>query len=355
VIRPPTPRGRLHDEEGAIAVLVALSLTVLIGAAALAIDLGSGFATKRDLVTDLDAAALAGARTLADGLRENPKSCTSAPTGPLRKAVEDSVAAMLAANGGVTDGEKPTIDCARRTVRVEGSQQARTTFAPLMGVEEIRPSGYAVAKAVDSGGGPILPLTICKDSSAIAPFFGEPTPVGLTVTIPHQSTVDDLCGGSQPNFGFWGESGASELKSWMETSPPDSVDVRLSPLRCTAPKASPEPGWCNGETGKKVSVMQSLKARASSSGCNLHSPAANCEVLTILLHDQFTCAGNCANDAIFKPYGFLDVLVRDVDPDEHITVELVGLRLGEDATSDPMTSSALCSADGAPSGDPGCD
>jgi hypothetical protein len=348
-------RRRLGDEDGAVAVLVALSLTVLIGAAALAIDLGSGYATKRDLVTDLDAAALAGARSLADGLRDDPTSCPSSPTGPLRTAVEDAVDTVLAANGSAADAEEPEIDCARRTVRVEGSQRARTTFAPLMGVEEIRPSGYAIARAVDSGGGSILPLTICKDASAIAPFFGEPTPVGMTVKIPHESTVDDLCGGSQPNFGFWGENNASGLKSWMETSPPDSVDVRLSPLECTAPKASSEPGWCNGETGKKVSVMHSLKSRSSNSGCTLHSPAASCEVLTILLHDQFMCVGNCANDAHFRPYGFLDVLVRDVDPEEHITVELVGLRLGEDATSEPVTSSALCSADGAPSGDPGCD
>jgi hypothetical protein len=351
----PHPRRARHGEEGAIAVLVALSLTVLIGAAALAIDLGSGYATKRDLVTDLDAAALAGARSLADGLRENPKSCPSAPTGPLRKAVEDAVDVVLAANGSAASAEKPQIDCARRTVRVEGSPQARTVFAPLMGVDEIRPSGYAVARAVDSGGGPILPLTICKDSSAIAPFFGEPTPVGLTVKIPHQSTVDDLCGGSQPNFGFWGENNASDLKVWMETSPPDSVNVRLSPLECIAPKASPEPGWCNGETGKKVSVMQGLQSRQSNKGCSLNSPAANCEVLTILLHEKFTCGANCATNAIFKPYGFLDVLVRQVDPDEHIVVELVGLRLGEDATSEPTTGSALCSADGAPSGDPGCD
>jgi hypothetical protein len=345
----------MHDEDGAIAVLVALSLTVLIGAAALAIDLGSGFATKRDLVTDLDAAALAGARSLADGLRDNPKSCPSAPTGPLRKSVEDAVAAVLAANGGATDAAKPEIDCDRRTVRVEGSQRAQTTFAPLMGVDEIRPSGYAMAKAVDSGGGPILPLTICKDANPIAPFFGDPMPVGMTVTIPHQSTVDDLCGGSQPNFGFWGEGNASQLKSWMEGTPPDNVEVRLSPLECTAPKTSPVPGWCNGETGKKVSVMQSLKNRPSNTGCNLHSPASNCEVLTILLHDQFTCSGNCADSAIFKPYGFLDVLVRQVEPDEHIVVELAGLRIGADATSDPVTGSALCSADGAPSGDPGCD
>lgn len=62
-------RFRHHENEdsGAIAVLFALSLVVLIGLAALAVDVGYWYASKRQLQTAADAAALAGAQDLAKG------------------------------------------------------------------------------------------------------------------------------------------------------------------------------------------------------------------------------------------------------------------------------------------------
>jgi len=54
---------RLHDEEqGAVLMMVALSLVVLIGMAVLTFDLGRGVALKRNMVNAADAGALAAAR-----------------------------------------------------------------------------------------------------------------------------------------------------------------------------------------------------------------------------------------------------------------------------------------------------
>ena len=57
---------KTRAEDGATAVLVAICLLLLVGAGAIAIDLGSAWTTKRSLVVDTDSAALAGARVLAD-------------------------------------------------------------------------------------------------------------------------------------------------------------------------------------------------------------------------------------------------------------------------------------------------
>ena len=55
---------RRWDERGAVAVVVALCSLVIFAVAALAVDLGNGFARKRDTQNQADFAALAGARSL---------------------------------------------------------------------------------------------------------------------------------------------------------------------------------------------------------------------------------------------------------------------------------------------------
>ena len=55
-----------QDQRGAVAVLVALMLPVLTGAAAFAIDLAYVHVVRSEMQNDADAAALAGARALID-------------------------------------------------------------------------------------------------------------------------------------------------------------------------------------------------------------------------------------------------------------------------------------------------
>ena len=68
---------RLRDEEqGAVLVMVAISLIALIGMAVLTFDLGRGVALKRNMVNAADAGALAAAREC--GLAHGEASATQA-------------------------------------------------------------------------------------------------------------------------------------------------------------------------------------------------------------------------------------------------------------------------------------
>ena len=59
--------GGRAGERGSVAVLMALALTVLLGFAALVVDVGLSWAVRAETQTAADAAALAGAARLADG------------------------------------------------------------------------------------------------------------------------------------------------------------------------------------------------------------------------------------------------------------------------------------------------
>ena len=61
-------RGRGGEERGSVAITVALVMTVLLGFAALVVDIGLNWAARTSAQTAADAAALAGASALvADG------------------------------------------------------------------------------------------------------------------------------------------------------------------------------------------------------------------------------------------------------------------------------------------------
>ena len=350
------------EEEGAVAVIVAVSMIMFFAAAAIAIDLGSAWSTKRDLNTDLDAAALAGARTLADEVRIDPNRCgVAGGTTSLRGAVRASVRSLLVANGGradVADGEI-TIDCDRMTVRVAGSQPAATAFAGALGVDEINPAGYAIARARFDDRGDLLPISFCRDAPPVNELIDEGP--GAIVTIPFASSTETLCGTGSfpPHWGYWGGQNANQLSNWVQDGPdPSVIRVQLPPeLRCDAYTTATTPGWCSGDTGHKNTVIQRLGTRWSCSSGDPF-PEGPCPVVTFLLHDVLECGSNCASSAQYQPLAFLDAVVRGVvsNPASNasITLEFVRLRDGEGEISMVINSSDLCSADGAPDGDPNC-
>ena len=99
-------RGRGGTERGSVAITVVLSMTVLLGFAALVVDIGLNWATRTSAQTAADAAALAGAsRLLADG----PVGAVDA----VRELINDNVVGLADSppdpnwpfNGDVGDGE----------------------------------------------------------------------------------------------------------------------------------------------------------------------------------------------------------------------------------------------------------
>lgn len=170
-----TFRVSARDESGAVAPIVAICLLMLFAFGALAVDLGSGYSTKRNLVTDGDAAAIAGARQLAlmsPGahsldcvLAENPVTVDSS-------SVYSEVADVVNLNDGDSAVSDVAVECASGagpgTVTVDVGKDATVTFAPAIGVDQLAVGSsstaiYGPPRAVDG----LRPFAVCQDDPHI--------------------------------------------------------------------------------------------------------------------------------------------------------------------------------------------
>jgi Flp pilus assembly protein TadG len=352
-------------QDGAVAVVVAISLFMFFAFAAVAIDLGSAWETKRDLNTDLDAAALAGARTLADEVREQPSRCAAGTTGTssLNSEVRASVRSLLAANDDraeVADSDI-TIDCDKMTVRVAGSQPATTVFAGLLGVNEINPAGYAIARAVAGEGGNVLPLTFCNGIEPLASWLAAGRPEGASVTIVYGEGPRDECGGAPGNWGWFGASSTSGLRTLIDNGYPGLITLPPpeSARSCEGPAQTAD-GWCNGDTGAKANLLEpppTSQPTIDRLKCSASTPWQECPIYTFMVHDDVRGTGTNVD---YSQVAFLDAVIRGANQagntkNSTISLQLVAWRTGPGESSAGPNSSSLCSADGAPGGDPNCD
>jgi Flp pilus assembly protein TadG len=180
--RTARPLSVLSDQQGAIAILVALSLTVLIPMLAFVIDIGQALVVKQSLQNLADAAALAGARQLGRAYETRPPGATggalsSGGQGQVSRVVADvseknqpphhtaavsleigkwnAVAKTLSHGEALPDG-----------VRVSAQAQVPTFVASAVGVKTIAVS--AVASAALTGlshvpsGTLVLPLGFAR-------------------------------------------------------------------------------------------------------------------------------------------------------------------------------------------------
>lgn len=166
-----------RNEDGAVLVIFALSLVVLLGFAAIAVDLGTLFAVRRQAQTAADVAALSGAQ-FGEGL-----AGTDA-----RKAINDEVQRIMATNlattaadwSSCTDSTAPaeftqtapagassvatpclsftdTLDKIR--VRVP-TQNVSTSFARVLGIDTLQASAFAEVEFHYEQSGDILPFGV---------------------------------------------------------------------------------------------------------------------------------------------------------------------------------------------------
>ena len=70
---------RIRSTQGQATVLTVVFLVVLLGMAALVLDVGSWYRAKRAAQSTADAAALAGAQALPDHWQTHPRSRSSTP------------------------------------------------------------------------------------------------------------------------------------------------------------------------------------------------------------------------------------------------------------------------------------
>ena len=197
---------------GAVAVMVVVILTVLVGFTALTVDVGAMYIVRGDLQASADSAALAGAYayTTDDMMRvrmgtggEDALAAVTALASSLAAEYaaknhsfgastsdmlqSDIVTGWLNLNGGASEtihtNPQPVdfnavATTARRTGEANGAHQL--TFATLLGFTETELGAYAVAVFDDrvsgltvvDGGTYMMPLTIHRDAFEQDLFFG---------------------------------------------------------------------------------------------------------------------------------------------------------------------------------------
>lgn len=142
-------RGARQDDRGAAAVVIALCMVMLLGFAAIAIDLGVAWVDKKQLQNGADAGALALAQACASGTGECP-----AGTGP------NTTARSLAQSNRVdntADGE--VIHKTATSVTVETTYTRNNWFAPFIGISQTPVTARAKAVWGTPGAATAFPLT----------------------------------------------------------------------------------------------------------------------------------------------------------------------------------------------------
>ncbi|WEO78006.1 pilus assembly protein TadG-related protein [Cryobacterium sp. SO2] len=148
-----------NEEHGAVAVIVAVSMVVLLGFTALAIDTGALYAERAQLQNGADAAALAVAQDCAKGACGNIQ------------ATAQSFANASANDGAAAVSVTAPSTAAPTTVRVQTSTKDGATgagtlalsFAPVLGIDSKAVAASATASWGSPASGPaMLPLAFAE-------------------------------------------------------------------------------------------------------------------------------------------------------------------------------------------------
>ena len=196
------------DSRGQAAVLTVLFLTVLLGATAMSLDVGSWFKAKRQLQATVDAAALAGAQGLPQG--------TDAATALAIQYAADN-GHTLDASGISFSSDMTTDD----TISVQMSAPAPGFFSKLFGLGSVTVGAHAAARTDNINearfAAPIgVNLSHPDLSGRGCPCFDQQTTLTLGTIGPggfDLINIDGSQGGTNPNtLADWMLHG---LDAWM--------------------------------------------------------------------------------------------------------------------------------------------
>jgi hypothetical protein len=208
---------RLRSERGQALILAALAMVVILGFAALAIDVGYWYSQKREVQNAVDAAALAGAQELPD----NP-------------AGAETVAREYLTKNGVSEANGDTVSITFRRTDPEGDPTEWDTVV----IEVERPAEAWFAKVFG------INEALIKDVRAAASYRGGSTfvPVDVVQIIDRSGSMtgtdmDNVQAGVRALLEFFDASiqrvGLGVLSGGRTSpSPPDP---------CDAPATNPEP------------------------------------------------------------------------------------------------------------------
>jgi Flp pilus assembly protein TadG len=150
----------VRDEDGATLAIVVVSLVVILGMAALAIDFGTSYVTRRSMVNAADAAALAFAESCALG----PAGSQDAQADDLARAnTSDAIRkAGSPANWPVTGACAPGSTANKGSVTVHYQGQAPQSFAAILGRSSSQTvvANSSAAWGAANGAGGVLPVML---------------------------------------------------------------------------------------------------------------------------------------------------------------------------------------------------
>jgi hypothetical protein len=208
------------NERGSVSVMLALCMTVVIGAGALAIDAGQVWSKRRQLITAADAAAFAAAEVYA----EYGNGC------------DDGTAAEYAALNapGASSTCSRTGTGTRGTVTVSVSEDVEHQLAAFIGRSSTEvDASSTVYFGPASGMTGLRPFGLCQESNAFREWQESGHSLAATFTIPYTKDNESQCGGSIP--GNWalidfdgGNNSLDEFRSWIRNGYPGEVEVPVT-------------------------------------------------------------------------------------------------------------------------------
>jgi Flp pilus assembly protein TadG len=213
-----TARLRAADERGVVLPMVALSLVVIMGMAALVVDLGNGWRTRRALIPATDASALASAQDYAKGTNGCAATAGSYLTSNEATA---SLVSCAPFNYNASQGR----------VTVTASQNVHTWFAGVIGRGD-----YPAVSVTTAVWGPpatvtgLRPIGLCIEGSLPLQNVINNPPVSETlIRVAYSKDQASDCGGAQipGNWGTvdfdGGSNSNNDTKNWISNGFPGEV------------------------------------------------------------------------------------------------------------------------------------
>lgn len=241
-----------QSQDGAVAVIVAVFVAfVAIALLALATDIGSLWQSQRALVTDTDAAALAGAIDLAEDWMENGGECGD------RAAAEAEAVSVLALNNPEDQVDETNADC-------DPNPATASDFSGWVQMIARQPSpGFVSGRDDLSAGGTttaefLLGVSDFEEGLAICAELFEGTGVlnnSFTLSngnfaIPYTKATQTLVGQGTTACG---------IKDEWETSgsPANSTKGGWGWLQGVCGSVLPGGTWCDVNTGNQLKSLES--------------------------------------------------------------------------------------------------
>lgn len=309
---------RMKKQEGATAVIVAVSVFVLIALAALAVDIGYVAVTKNELQNVADASALAAARQLGNMYEQKLAVDETTVTDTAQAVALENVAGgkNIAVNGSdVVIGDWDTASKSVVAPAVSGSPHAvqvtalRTTgtndplntfFASLLGVSTVPVSAKATAEltGICESKNP-LPIGLAKRWFTQSPTFCN-QPVQFYPTNNSCSGTDYTGLAGWTNLSTTGNVNASALKKLLK----DIQDGKPTP----EVTAGEDIGFTGGTDTSVLKALADLFDAKKTSDAT--SPTGYSWETTIVIYDS-----DCGNPNQKLPVlGFATLVITDVIP-----------------------------------------